>query len=44
MMAKATYWRGVFQDQRQRVAARIDADGDGVADVVRRFNVGQLVR
>jgi hypothetical protein len=44
MMAKATYWRGVFQDERQRVVARIDADGDGVADVVRRFNVGQLVR
>lgn len=44
MLAKATYWRGVFQDERQRVVARIDADGDGVADVVRRFNVGQLAR
>jgi hypothetical protein len=44
MLAKASQWRRAFQDERQRVAARIDLDGDGVADVIRRFNVGQLVR
>ncbi|GDX98048.1 hypothetical protein LBMAG48_04520 [Phycisphaerae bacterium] len=44
MLAKASQWRRAFQDERQRVAARIDTDGDGAADVIRRFNVGQLVR
>ncbi len=44
MMTKAAQWRRAFHEERQRVTARIDTDGDGVVDVIRRFNMGQLVR
>ncbi|MBL9032498.1 MAG: hypothetical protein JNM80_12435 [Phycisphaerae bacterium] len=33
-----------FADERERVEARLDLDGDGIADACRRLNVAQLVR
>lgn len=42
--ARAEMYRDRFSKERWRAEARIDTDGDGVADAVRRFNVGMLVR
>jgi hypothetical protein len=41
---RAQVYRRRFADERMRAVARIDTDGDGVADAVRRFNVLQLSR
>lgn len=41
---KAGMYRDRFALERGRVAARIDTDGDGVADATRRPSVVQLVR
>jgi len=41
---KAGMYRERFGAERGRVAARIDTDGDGVADATRRPSVVQLVR
>jgi hypothetical protein len=34
----------LFNQERARVAARLDVDGDGNADVIRRLNAGAFVR
>lgn len=39
MGQRAEHYRRLFASARQRTAARIDLDGDGVADAVRRLNV-----
>lgn len=39
MGQRAEHYRRLFASARQRAAARIDLDGDGVADAVRRLNV-----
>lgn len=44
LLARADMYRERFGAERRRVAARIDLDGDGVADATRRLNVVQLVR
>jgi len=44
MAFKAGMYRDRFSAERGRVAARIDTDGDGVADATRRPSVVQLVR
>ena len=44
MGERAEAYRRRFADERQRAAARIDLDGDGVADSTRRLNVIQFVR
>jgi hypothetical protein len=41
---RASLYRHVFRDERMRVVVQIDLDGDGMPDVLRRMNVGQLVR
>ena len=41
---KAGLYRERFAAERGRVAARVDTDGDGVADATRRPSVVQLVR
>lgn len=41
---KAGLYRDRFAAERGRVAARVDTDGDGVADATRRPSVVQLVR
>lgn len=41
---KTVMYRERFRAERGRVAARIDTDGDGVADATRRPSVVQLVR
>ncbi len=41
---KAGMYRERFAAERGRVAARIDTDGDGVADATRRPSVVQLIR
>jgi hypothetical protein len=41
---RASLYRQAFRDERTRVVAQIDLDGDGKPDVLRRMNVGQLVR
>ena len=41
---RAAWYRGRFAEERSRVAARIDLDGDGVADVIRRPGVVALRR
>lgn len=41
---KAERYRRAFAAERQRAAARVDLDGDGVADATRRLNVVQFVR
>jgi hypothetical protein len=39
MGQRAEHYRRLFASARQRTAAQIDLDGDGVADAVRRLNV-----
>lgn len=41
---RAAQYRARFAAERQRVAARIDLDGDGAADATRRLNVVQFLR
>ncbi|MGD9693147.1 MAG: hypothetical protein AB7G17_10190 [Phycisphaerales bacterium] len=42
--AKAEAYRERFREERQRVAALIDLNGDGVADATRRMSVTRLTR
>jgi len=42
--ARAEMYRDRFAAERRRAAARIDLDGDGVADATRRLSLVQLVR
>lgn len=44
MWAKAQMYLERFREERQRVAALIDLNGDGVADATRRMNVLRLER
>ncbi len=44
LAGKAAMYRERFAAERQRVDARIDLDGDGVADATRRMNVVQFAR
>ncbi len=44
MWAKAQMYRERLREERQRVAALIDLNGDGVADATRRMNVMRLTR
>ncbi|GJM19276.1 MAG: hypothetical protein DHS20C14_14890 [Phycisphaeraceae bacterium] len=44
MGERAEAYRMRFSDERQRAAARVDLDGDGVPDATRRLNVIQFVR
>lgn len=41
---RAQVYRRRFNDERMRVVAKVDTDGDGVADAIRRLNVLQLSR
>ncbi|MEX2218350.1 MAG: hypothetical protein WD749_06275, partial [Phycisphaerales bacterium] len=41
---RAQIYQGRFEAERQRVAALLDLDGDGVADATRRLNVIHVVR
>ena len=41
---KAAMYRERFSAERQRVSARVDLDGDGVPDAIRRMNVTQFLR
>ncbi|MAY75639.1 MAG: hypothetical protein CMJ31_13170 [Phycisphaerae bacterium] len=41
---KAEWYRVRFDQERRRVRARIDLDGDGRADVTRRVSVSRVVR
>lgn len=41
---RAAWYRARFAEERSRVAARIDLDGDGVADVIRRPGVAAMRR
>ncbi len=41
---RAEMYAARFADERRRVSARIDLDGDGVADATRRLNIVQFVR
>jgi hypothetical protein len=41
---RAAVYRRRFQEERQRVVAHIDLNGDGKADAVRRMNVGIVER
>lgn len=41
---RAEWYRARAEAERRRVAAEIDADGDGVAESVRRPGVGRFVR
>jgi hypothetical protein len=41
---RAGRYRALFNQERARVAARLDVDGDGNADVIRRLNAGAFVR
>jgi hypothetical protein len=42
--SRAQIYRERFEQERQRAAARIDLDGDGLPDATRRLNVIQLRR
>jgi hypothetical protein len=42
--ARAEMYRDRFAAERRRAAARIDLDGDGIADATRRLNLVQLTR
>ncbi len=44
MWEKARMYRERFEEERRRVAAQIDLNGDGVADATRRMNVLRLTR
>jgi len=44
MNQRAAMYRQLFRDERLRIVAQIDLDGDGQPDVLRRMNMGQLVR
>lgn len=44
LWARAEMYRDRFAAERRRAAARLDLDGDGVADATRRLNLVQLVR
>lgn len=44
LTTRAELYRARFHEERQRVAARIDLDGDGVAEATRRLNIAQFVR
>lgn len=41
---RAEFYRQRFAAERQRAAAQIDLDHDGLPDVIRRLNVLQLIR
>lgn len=41
---KAAMYRERFSAERQRASARVDLDGDGAPDSIRRMNVTQFVR
>lgn len=41
---RAEMYRRLFAEERKLVAARIDTDGDGIADATRHMNVIQLTR
>lgn len=41
---RADLYRNRFINERQRAAAMIDTDGDGIPDATRRLNVMQLIR
>jgi len=41
---RAELYRRLFGEERRLVSARVDTDGDGVADATRRMNVGLLRR
>ena len=41
---RAEMYAARFSEERRRVSARIDLDGDGVADATRRLNIVQFVR
>lgn len=44
LVARAEMYRRRFGEERQRAVARVDLDGDGVADATRRLNVVQFIR
>ena len=44
LASRAMRWRQRFDEECDRVVMRIDSDGDGVADQVRRLNGGLLIR
>lgn len=44
LWVKAQMYRERFEEERRRVTALIDLNGDGVADATRRMNVMRLVR
>ena len=44
LAARAEVYRRRFGEERQRAVARIDLDGDGLADATRRVNVIQFMR
>lgn len=44
LWARAEMYRQRFASERQRAIARLDLDGDGVADATRRLNVMHVIR
>lgn len=44
LIARAEHYRRAFAEARRRLEVRIDTDGDGVADAIRRLSVLQLIR
>lgn len=42
--ARAEHYRELYEEERGRAAARLDADGDGLIDATRRPGVAALVR
>ncbi len=44
MGERSEAYRARFSEERQRAAARVDLDGDGVPDATRRLNAIQFVR
>ncbi len=44
LATKAAMYRERFSAERQRVSARVDLDGDGAPDAIRRMNVVQFAR
>ncbi len=44
LWARAEMYRQRFASERQRAIARLDLDGDGLADATRRLNIIQFIR